>query len=183
MYRITSDYVEQLRRDGYDLWTIALWEEWLSWMPQFEAAVSQIEPAFRGVALGDGIGLREADAIDEYAPEADQAEKREQDEKHDWRKIDSQSLNRNYVAPTYFDARGFLFHLPAFLLAELNGEYEWDFIGELLDKHPMKTGWIGLLDQPQRKAIIDVLEVLRHHPSYYDQSQKFDLAIGRIRRP
>lgn len=183
MYRITSEYVEELRRDGYDLWTISLWHEWLSWMPQFDSAISQIEPAFRDVTLGDGIGLREADAIDGYALEAERAEQRDQDEKHDWRTIDAQALNRNYVAPTYFDARGFVFHLPAFLLAELNGEYEWDFIDELIQKHRLSTEWMGLLNEPQRDAIIDVLEVLRHHPSYFDQSQKFDLAIERIKRP
>ena len=101
MYRITADLIDQLRTDGYDLWTISLWENWLTKMPELEAVIIKIESAFRNMTLGGGIGLREANAIDDYATDSEREHQRELDEKHDWRNIAADSLNQNYVAPTY----------------------------------------------------------------------------------
>ena len=85
MYRITLRFVEQLRDEGYDLWTISLWEDWLTKMPEFETALLQIASAFRNTSLGNEIGLREANAIDDYATQAERKRQRQMDEKHEWR--------------------------------------------------------------------------------------------------
>ena len=146
MYRITSRFVQQLRDKGYDVWTISLWEDWLTKMPEFETALLQIDSAFRNTSLGNGIGLREANAMDDYATQTECKRQRQMDEKHEWRNLTPEMLNKNYVAPAYFDARGFYFHLPAFLIAELNGQFNWDFIERLIKKHPRSTEWIGLLN-------------------------------------
>ncbi len=107
MYRITSRFVQQLRDKGYDVWTISLWEDWLTKMPEFETAFLQIDSAFRNTSLGNGIGLREADAMDDYATQTECKRQRQMDEKHEWRNLTPETLNKNYVAPAYFDARGF----------------------------------------------------------------------------
>lgn len=80
---------------------------------------------FSEQTLGNGIGLREANAIDVYAMLAERLEMRRRDERTDWRSIDSDTLNECYAAPTYMDAEGFAFHLPAFLIAELNDDYDF----------------------------------------------------------
>ena len=45
--------------------------------------IESIKTAFRDVKLGDGIGLWEAQAIDDYESEDVQRKKRENDEKDD----------------------------------------------------------------------------------------------------
>ena len=181
MYRITLRFVEQLRDEGYDLWTISLWEDWLTKMPEFETALLQIASAFRNTSLGNGIGLCEANAMDDYATQTERKRQRQLDEKNEWRNLAPEMLNKNYVAPAYFDARGFYFHLPAFLIAELNGQFNCDFIERLIEKHPRSTEWIGLLNRAQADAIVTMLEVLEHHPDFYGKFEAVDRAITRIR--
>ncbi len=82
--------------------------------------IQLIREAFQGVTLGDGIGLWEAQAIDDYA-EADRPRLREQDEKLDWSKIDFETLIRCDSSLSFFDADGMRFHLPAFLIMEVSG--------------------------------------------------------------
>ncbi len=179
--RTTLRFVESLREKGYDVWTISLWESWLARMPDLEAAIQRIEAAFDGVALGDGLGLREADAIDSYASDAELAAQRKLDEKNDRRKIPAPSLSDYYCAPAFFDARGFHFHLPAFLIASLEGKCDFKLLDYLGEKEARNAGWIGLLDEVQAEAIISVLELLKDYPEYYGESESIDCSIGRIR--
>ena len=86
----------------------------------------KIESAFAGVTLQEGIGLYEAQGIDDYASHAQCQAYRAKDEKLNWQNISINDLNRCNSSPTFFDAQGMLFHLPAFLLASLNGDYLHD---------------------------------------------------------
>lgn len=181
MYRVTADLIETLEKGGYDLWTISLWKHWLTKLPELDGVLERIRTAFEGVTLGDGIGLYEADAIDDYALPEIRARARERDEKDRWQSITSEQLNECYCALTYFDAMGFKFHLPAFLIAEINDEFNWSVFDALTEKHPTSTEWIDILDAEQADAVIAVLDLLKHHPEHSQQADAFELAIERIK--
>jgi hypothetical protein len=83
--------------------------------------VALIREAFAGVTLGDGIGLQEAEGLDSYASGNELASYRAQDEKLDWSAIPAAELDRCSSSVSYFDAEGMLFHLPAYMVAELDG--------------------------------------------------------------
>ena len=73
MYQITTDTITRLKEDGYDVWTISLYEAWLQQMPRLEKAKERVRSSFRDMRLDDGMGLREADAMDSYADAAGMA--------------------------------------------------------------------------------------------------------------
>ncbi|MBX2868390.1 MAG: hypothetical protein KTR18_06920 [Acidiferrobacterales bacterium] len=77
-----------------------------------------IEVAFDRVELGEGIGLWQAQAIDDYASKEDILKARLRDEKTDWRKLKGKELIRCHSSLSFFDADGMRFHLPAFMLSE-----------------------------------------------------------------
>ena len=79
-----------------------------------------IRNAFDGITLGDGVGLSQTDGIDDYATATVLSELREKDEKNNWDAIPSTDLDR-HAGLSFFDAEGMRFHLPAFLIADLEG--------------------------------------------------------------
>lgn len=83
-----------------------------------------IRRAFQGVALGEGVGLRQGQGLDDYADERTLASYRAQDEKHDWSAIPVADLDRYYSSLAFFDADGMRFHLPAYLVADLEGRLQ-----------------------------------------------------------
>src|SRR5690606_11328391 len=82
-----------------------------------------IRAAFRDVRLGNGVGLMQAQGLDDYADSKTLAEYRSQDEKDDWSKIPVSELNACYSSLSFFDAEGMRFHLPAFLIADIEGTF------------------------------------------------------------
>ena len=80
-----------------------------------------IDRAFHDVRLGGGIGLWEAQAIDDHADVATRQRNRNRDEKDDWRRISVETLEACDSSLSFFDAAGMRFHLPAFLTAEMAG--------------------------------------------------------------
>ena len=123
-----------------------------------------IEAAFAGVTLGDGVGLHEARAIDDYADDATQAARRAEDEKEDWRRITAEDLNFCDSSLCFFDAGGMRFHLPAYLIAELRGEYECvSVVYHLTSGFPEK---FRLLSEAQRTAVRAFLRHVFDDPAY-----------------
>ena len=84
--------------------------------PRVESLIRLIDEAFDGVVLGDGIGLWEAQGLDDMDDVETCANLRAKDEKEDWRKITDDDLNACSSSPSFFDAAGFRFHLAAFIL-------------------------------------------------------------------
>lgn len=124
-----------------------------------EELIAQIEAAFDGVVLGEGVGLNEATGMDDYIL-GDELEKlRAGDEKQDWRKISAESLDHNPTSLSFFDAEGMRFHLPAFLKDEIVrqvGENQVIFHLTALDDY-MKGNYKALVST-QRKAVVAFLE-------------------------
>lgn len=87
-----------------------------------ERVADLLRAAFAGVRLGNGIGLWEAQGIDDYADSRTVEAYRARDEKDDWSEIPASELDRCYSSLSFFDPAGMRFHLAAFLLADLAGE-------------------------------------------------------------
>ncbi len=77
--------------------------------------------AFQDVELGDGVGLWEAQAIDDYESKSEQSRARKKDEKTNWRKISGNDLFRCDSSLSFMDAEGMRFHVPAFIVGEIEG--------------------------------------------------------------
>jgi len=126
----------------------------LHYNPRVESLCGFIDEAFDGVVLGDGIGLWEAQALDDDDDEATRAQYRAKDEKQDWRKISYEDLNSCYSSPSFFDAAGFRFHLPAFMQAHLREELGLDFHYSLISLEFLEyKRYLPVLNPKQRQAV------------------------------
>lgn len=116
-----------------------------------EVLIEQISWAFSGVALGSGIGLREANYMDYDCDDAEIAEERENDERQDWRNISSNTIRDYCFCVAYMDAESLRFHLPAIMIAELQGEDAAGLVFHLTWE-PQSGHWV-LLNMKQRIAV------------------------------
>lgn len=128
-----------------------------------------IREAFADVTLGSGIGLRQAQGIDDYEPSSVCARLRAQDEKEDWSKISCDDLNRCHSSLSFFDPEGMRFHLPAFLIAELRGLYRFGMVFCLSHLNEHTIGQFALLTPSQRLAVRAFLLLAAESEAY-----KFD---------
>ena len=111
---------------------------------------------FAGCTLGDGIGLWEADALDDDADDEKLAEIRAKDEREDWRKLSEDDLAAGYVALNFTDAAGFRFLLPAFMLNELNSAgMTLIYLSQTREDYRGKP---SILNYHQVKCVVDFLE-------------------------
>ena len=86
-----------------------------------EAIKEQLVNAFSDVKLGTGIGLWQAQAIDDRESKHVQKKKRLNDEKNNWKSFSCEELQRCSSSLSFFDSNGMRLHLPAFILAEIEG--------------------------------------------------------------
>lgn len=122
-----------------------------------QAVIAAIAAAFAEVTLGDGIGLWEAQAIDDYEIAAVRQRNRAKDEKHDWRNIAPEVLQRCHSSLSFFDADGMRFHLPAYLLASLDNAVD-DPLFHLTYLNDYTTSRFTTLTDAQRQAIVQYLQ-------------------------
>jgi hypothetical protein len=180
-YRITHEDIEDLRDRGEDNYFLSLLAEWIEQIPALDAAIEDIKNAFIGMKLEDGTGLREAQGIDDYEGEEACAKLRATDEKDDWEAIEVSELASCYSAPSFMNPRGFVFHLPAFLIAELNDEHPYGFIDRIIQPHHRPADWLPILNNPQKQALANLLRVLSRHPDYSQDSLLGDKSAKHIR--
>lgn len=145
--------------------------------------IQAIRDVFEGVVLANGVGLYEGQGLDDYASEEERRELRSNDELMDWANIPVSRLNECYSSLSFFDAAGMRFHLPAFLLAELNnpyGNYNFDCIFHLtkaVDRDSESTlreyvkVQFSLFSKPQRNAVrLFLLHILNTQEYEFNQS-------------
>lgn len=113
--------------------------------------------AFQNVKLEEGIGLSEGNAIDDYETDEVKALCRANDEKENWQNISSADLNKYNYSLSYFDAKGMRFHLPAFMIAELKGEYFSGMAFALTHLSDYAKSQFELLSEDQRKVVREFL--------------------------
>ena len=131
-----------------------------------DAVIEQIRAAFKHVVLGNGVGLLQGQGIDDYENEATCQAYREQDEKMNWEAIPVEKLNKCYSSLCFFDAEGMRFHLPAFLMADLKEELEFDFIFHLAPLNDCDKSKLVLLSSDQRSAVRSYLFLVKNKPDY-----------------
>ena len=133
-----------------------------------------IKKAFQDVSLEDGIGLWEAQAIDDYEDKDTQQKQREKDEKNDWSKISTEDLNRCESSLSFFDANGMRFHIPAFILAELDGESNCGPLFHLTDSF-----WrFSTLNKNQKTAIKFFLEWCLNQKDYNFEKKQIEKSLN-----
>lgn len=158
--------IAEMKKRGYDPSTIAEAEEQSKrWVAAQEVARA-IEAAFADVTLGKGIGLQEGQGLDDYEAAATCARYRTGDEKEDWHRIPAEALNRCHSSLSFFDAEGMRFHLPAFLLADLRGDYGMGMAFRLTHRWENFEIQFSLLSPEQRRAVRHYLLYIADDPDY-----------------
>jgi len=182
MQRITAAQIEEMRSRGFDRSTIAEAEAWLVKCQEADALIDEITVAFADVQLEDGIGLRESNGIDDCVGPDELKRLRALDDKHDWRKISAELLNYCHAASSFLDAKGVHFHLPAFLTAELRGEYVngTGMIETLIWNSFTARDYLKLLTADQKAVLVKSLEFAKAHPGWKDRGNDIDRAIARF---
>jgi len=115
-----------------------------------------IRDAFRGVTLGNGVGLFQAHGLDDYAGRETLDALRAKDEKDDWSSIPLAALNGR-SSLSFFDAEGMRFHLPAYLIADLEGTLEKDVLFHLTHLENDALSRFQSLNSAQRNAVLEYL--------------------------
>lgn len=139
--------------------------------------ISLITSAFKDVKLENGIGLSEANAIDDYKDKPFRDQCRSNDEKDRWDAIPSSVLNKNYTSLSFFDDKGMRFHLPAFMIAELKGEYRFGMSFALTHLSEHTRSQFKLLSKTQREVVRSFLEYLLEQPDYEFEKPTIKAAI------
>jgi len=130
------------------------------------ALIETIRTAFKDVALEDGIGLFEAQGLDDYKTSEECRELRQQDAKNSWEEISVADLNTCYSSLSFFDAKGMRFHLPAFLLADIKGKYNFDMALTLTHLSDYSRSQFSALSFDQRQAVRAYLFYIRDTELY-----------------
>lgn len=143
-----------------------------------DEVIGIIERAFHGVTLKSGVGLYQGRGLDDYMTDEECAKLRSSDEKNDWRNISSDDLNTYFSSLSFFDAEGLRFHLPAFLCADLRGEYEIGLEFHLVDIGELADKQFSLLNSDQRSAVRKYLEVISCSNEYTFSRENIIRAIN-----
>lgn len=88
---------------------------WLTIDGLREKLILEIEQAFADVSLDDGVTLHQMQVLDDYGGEAEQLTARRKDPEIRWQQITGEKLSLFSDSMVFLDAKGFRFHLPAFL--------------------------------------------------------------------
>jgi hypothetical protein len=129
--------------------------------------VNRIRAAFAGVALGAGVGLRQGQGLDDYADARTLASYRERDEKHDWSAIPAADLDACASSLSFFDAEGMRFHLPAYLVADLEGRLQTAYVlFDLVYLVDGATDRFDALSAAQREVVREFLLLRQSDPNY-----------------
>lgn len=92
-------------------------------MVKKEELIKKINKAFKDIKLEEGVGLWEAQGLDDRLNTIACKKLRAKDEKEEWNKIPLLHLYQCSSSVSFFDAKGMRFHFPIFLLFAL-GTFE-----------------------------------------------------------
>jgi hypothetical protein len=143
-----------------------------------ESVVSKIREAFHGVTLGKGVGLFEGQGLDDYEDPGTCRAYRDKDEKYEWQNIPVENLNRCYSSLSFFDAEGMRFHLPAFLIAQLDGQLRVDPVFHLAHLDEWAKSKFALLSIAQREAVRDFLTLSQDDPDFQFDRPHIEAALA-----
>jgi len=144
-----------------------------------ERVASLIRDAFHGVTLGNGVGIWEGRALDDYADGHGIAAARQRDERMDWSAITIDDLSECESSLSFADAEGVRFLLPAFLLAQLEDSLPAGVTFDLTRRHRPEEHF-ATLSPAQRTAVREFLLVLRDEPNYAYYRADIDRSLGTL---
>jgi hypothetical protein len=150
-YPTVSD-VEKMRTRGYDPSVVAEQVELAKRGQMLQDLKLATVKAFAGVKLGNGVGLLQGQGLDAQVDEKNCAAYREKDEKQDWRALGLDELNRYSSSLYFFDEEGMRFHLPAFLMAAMEGTSAFNLVHKLLSS-TFVPDQFALLTPAQRQVV------------------------------
>ena len=85
--------------------------------------------------------------------------------RQDWSRISAKALNECNSSLSFFDDEGMRFHLPAYLLGDLNGSYEYG-MAFVLTQASSREEQFGLLNKEQRETVRTYLKFIENEPEY-----------------
>lgn len=153
---------------------------------QKEYLIQRIHAAFEGVQLGAGVSLHETIVIDNYGSNKARQLARKEDEKKDWRVLLD---NPKFVEVhgigglSFYDAEGFRFHLPAYLIVGILKPEEVvieSLIFTLTYLSPYQLERNTILNPLQRRCVKEFLVYCQHHTPnrfFSQELQKLETAI------
>lgn len=125
-----------------------------------------VREAFRDVVLGDGVGLMQGQALDDYKDESTVANYRARDEQHDWSAVSISELQSCNSSLSFFDPEGMRFHLPAYLVADLEGTLTHLVMFHLCYTDPGPMDRFSALTNSQFHAVREFLLLRLSDPDY-----------------
>jgi hypothetical protein len=173
----SPEEIAEMKARGYDMAAIEAAEirskrEEIAW-----TICEKIQHAFAGVKLGNGVGLQEAQGLDDRENKETCAALRANDEKHDWQKITGEQLNGCFSSLSFFDAEGMRFHLPAYLIADLKGKYRFGMVGQLSRLSDYTRSQFELLSPDQRDAVRAYLRLTLEDPDCWFDRPRVEAAL------
>lgn len=159
----SEEEINQMKQNGFESITIDKAREF---QHRAEVLISEIYEAFNSVKLQEGIGLNEAQGIDDYKDKASCEKLRQQDEKEDWSKIPVNELNRCYSSLSFFDQKGMRFHLPAFMIADIKDQYQQGLAFELIHLNEYSENQYSGLSSQERTVVRKFLKYMSEDEEY-----------------
>ncbi|WP_299402193.1 DUF6714 family protein [Acaryochloris sp. IP29b_bin.148] len=147
-----------------------------------DIVANHIRSAFAEVTLGEGIGLWQAQAIDDYETEAIQKRNRDKDEKEKWHRLSYEDLQRCHSSLSFFDAEGMRFHLPAYIVASLYNQVN-DPLFHLTQLDDYAKSKLTALNTVQRQAIVMYLEWCLDRDEYEFDHPAIRMALSEYWQP
>lgn len=147
-------------------WDKLIIDETTSKKLEADNLIKRIKLAFKGVQLGNGIGLLEADGLDDRKSQIELAELRTQDKKTDWEEISDDYLNKGWSSLTYFDAKGMRFYLPAFMISDIRKNYNHHLYISLCNEIGHSYQQFSLFTNEQRMVVREYLNYVFTNEDY-----------------
>ncbi len=146
-----------------------------------QTLISSIYEAFKNVHLEDGIGLYEADCIDDYISPDDPVyiSWKQRDERENWDKLLPLFLSDGFSERVhtgnwhFMDAKGKRFHLPCFLLVDVENKLKGEnpLIIALIFE-PVDLSFLNIFNTSQKQVISDFLEYKTEE--FFEDNNDFD---------
>lgn len=133
--------------------------------------------------MGQGIGLRQGNGLDDYEDARTLAEYRLLDEKHDWEKISTDDLNSYSCSLAFFDSDGMRFHLPAYLIADLKGQLNTSLLFHLAYIGNEAGFRFGALSVAQRRVVREFLSMRLAYPDHEFERAMIEEALRIYWKP
>jgi hypothetical protein len=93
-----------------------------------------------------------------------------------WAGLRSEELNKCNSSLSFFDAEGMRFHLPAYLIADLDGTYGFG-MAFTLTQSSLLGEQVALLNEAQHAAVRAYFRFVEHEPEYEFEREHIQNAL------